>query len=285
MNIFWLDTDLELCAKYHCDKHVVKMILESAQILSSVLHKIGLEAPYRLTHQNHPCTIWAAKHRGNYRKLYNLLGELHREYQHRYGQKTHKSYLLVESGEIPHPDTLDAALFGDNCEISSPAPNCTDIKEYPLTMSIVDLYRCYYIRTKAKTMSVTYTNREIPAWLGEDFMGDRFYRQQLAALGDCPGNKTQKKRSTGTGTKRVTKDDLLKALPFELPGLKKLKVSELQALTLVDFASVPNIDIPEGRLKAPYISAISSAIDIDVAALTVADIKELITIINNNGVK
>lgn len=47
MNIFYLDEDVTLCAQYHCDKHVIKMILESAQILCTVLHQNNLSAPYR----------------------------------------------------------------------------------------------------------------------------------------------------------------------------------------------------------------------------------------------
>jgi hypothetical protein len=46
MNIFFLDFDTEKCAKYHCDKHVVKMILETAQLLCGVHWVIGSEAPY-----------------------------------------------------------------------------------------------------------------------------------------------------------------------------------------------------------------------------------------------
>jgi len=58
MNIFFLDFDTEKCAKYHCDKHVVKMILETAQLLCGTHWVIGSEAPYKLSHKNHPCAIW-----------------------------------------------------------------------------------------------------------------------------------------------------------------------------------------------------------------------------------
>ena len=46
MNIFVLDDDIEKCARYHCDKHVVKMILESAQMLSTVSRENGGEIGY-----------------------------------------------------------------------------------------------------------------------------------------------------------------------------------------------------------------------------------------------
>ncbi len=58
MNIFALDTDPVTCAQYHCDKHVIKMILESVQMLSTTCSILGAEAPYKPTHANHPCTKW-----------------------------------------------------------------------------------------------------------------------------------------------------------------------------------------------------------------------------------
>ena len=62
MNIFYLDKDPQQAAKYHCDKHVVKMILESAQMLCTVVNEIsgGQVTPYKSTHKNHPCKIGRA---------------------------------------------------------------------------------------------------------------------------------------------------------------------------------------------------------------------------------
>ena len=51
MNIFVLDEDPVVAATMSCDKHVVKMILETAQMLSTVAHSHGHEAPYRATHK------------------------------------------------------------------------------------------------------------------------------------------------------------------------------------------------------------------------------------------
>ena len=56
MNIFKLDESPVVSAKYACDKHVVKMILESAQMLCAV-HPEGT-APYKRSFYNHPCTKW-----------------------------------------------------------------------------------------------------------------------------------------------------------------------------------------------------------------------------------
>ena len=64
MNIFYLDRNPVVAAQMMCDKHVVKMILESAQILSTA-HRVldGDEhadnvGMYKMTHKNHPSTIW-----------------------------------------------------------------------------------------------------------------------------------------------------------------------------------------------------------------------------------
>ena len=73
MNIFVLDQNIEKCAKYHCDKHVIKMILESAQMLSSVVRIQGFDIGYKLTHKNHPCSIWAGNHYLIISGYYNLL--------------------------------------------------------------------------------------------------------------------------------------------------------------------------------------------------------------------
>ena len=94
MNIFYLDEDPKLAAIYQYNKHVVKMILESAQMLCTVHHKyMGEDAdvPYKSTHKNHPSTVWAARSAENYTWLYKHFVALCEEYYVRYG-KTHLSY-------------------------------------------------------------------------------------------------------------------------------------------------------------------------------------------------
>jgi len=91
MNIFVLDQTPRGSAKHQCDKHVVKMVLETAQILCSVFyHNSTLEnIPYRLTHANHPCCIWARESRGNFDWLIEHFASLLNEYTLRY-KKIHK---------------------------------------------------------------------------------------------------------------------------------------------------------------------------------------------------
>ncbi len=89
MNIFVVDTNPVAAAQALCDKHVVKMILESAQMMSTI---IG--GPYKPTHANHPCTIWARK-RTNFEWLSKHALALCHEYTLRYG-KFHKCQAIIE---------------------------------------------------------------------------------------------------------------------------------------------------------------------------------------------
>ena len=82
MNIFYLNKDPEIAAQMHCDKHVVKMILESAQMLSTA-HRIldgddiaNSKGLYKMTHKNHPCNIWVRKNNENYEWLWSLYDNL-----------------------------------------------------------------------------------------------------------------------------------------------------------------------------------------------------------------
>ena len=89
MNIFYLHDDPIYCAQMHCDKHVVKMILEYAQLLSTAHHEIDGTPSidcYKPTHKNHPSAIWARNSRNNYRWLWWLLYGLQDEYTYRYGK-------------------------------------------------------------------------------------------------------------------------------------------------------------------------------------------------------
>jgi hypothetical protein len=104
MNIFVLDPSPETAAQMHCDRHVVKMILESTQILSTVMHQNGLQGPYRPTHKHHPCVRWAGESKENFEWLRRLLASLCAEYTLRYG-KTHKCQQYLDSLSCELPDT------------------------------------------------------------------------------------------------------------------------------------------------------------------------------------
>ncbi len=92
MNIFYLHEDPRKAAEYQYNKHVVKMILESAQMLCTAHHHFdnGDNVPYKKAHYNHPSTIWVRQNSRNYYWLYNHMLALGEEYTKRYG-KTHLS--------------------------------------------------------------------------------------------------------------------------------------------------------------------------------------------------
>jgi hypothetical protein len=95
MNIFVLDKDPIKAAQMLCDKHVVKMILESAQMLCTTHWQKGGEALYKPTHTKHPCNLWLLESIKNYDWLLTHAIYLCYEYTNRY-HKIHKSQPIIE---------------------------------------------------------------------------------------------------------------------------------------------------------------------------------------------
>lgn len=157
MNIFFLDFDTKKCAEYHCDKHVVKMILETAQLLCSTHWVIGSEAPYKLSHKNHPCSIWVRESLSNYLYLCDLGLELCEEYTYRYG-KRHKSQDVIEWCLTNKPNISDT-------EFTEPPKTMPD--EYKVN-NVVESYRNYYIG--AKKDFAKWKNRNIPEWFSNKYI-------------------------------------------------------------------------------------------------------------------
>jgi hypothetical protein len=152
MNVFLLDENPQINAKYHCDKHVVKMLLETAQLLCSVNHLCGdSEPPYKLSHKNHPCSIWCRASLSNYLYLCELGLELSKEYTFRYG-KHHKSTDVIQWCLNNLPNIEDIGF-------TSPALAMPD--QYKVD-DFVQSYRNYYIGEKKGF--ATWKNREIPYW-------------------------------------------------------------------------------------------------------------------------
>jgi hypothetical protein len=98
MNIFVLDMEPRVAAAYHVDKHVPKMIVESAQLLSTAHHILDGEKPaiYKISNKNHPCNIWLRESKSNYHWLWELATGLVEEYHLRYGSKTHKTEAVLD---------------------------------------------------------------------------------------------------------------------------------------------------------------------------------------------
>ena len=92
MNIFYLHSDPREAAKLQYNKHVVKMILESAQMLCTAHHCYGdryqrENVPYKQAHLNHPSTIWARRSKATYMWLFKHMMALGYEYWLRYGKQ------------------------------------------------------------------------------------------------------------------------------------------------------------------------------------------------------
>jgi hypothetical protein len=189
MNIFVLDNDPRTAAMQHNDKHVVKMILEGAQLLSTA-HRIldGTETIeqrvtktgktrkhkvwklndhrdailYQATHMNHPCAVWVRESRSNYQWLVDLTWALCDEYYHRYGRyrEPKKRHKVEESG------LLDQLRWGptsiDRSKGLTPFPQCMP-DQYKVENDPVQAYRNYYLGEKRDFLK--YTHREEPSWI------------------------------------------------------------------------------------------------------------------------
>ena len=180
MNVFALHQHPIAAAKMHCDKHVVKMILETAQLLSTahrmldgtlekrdsvsgktkikywVLEESNMEnVLYRATMMNHPCAIWIRETDANYMWAYNLFVGLCDEYTHRYG-KVHKTDALLRDALMFTPKNIKRAGL-----TKFPQAMPDDVKHED---SIV-AYRQYYL--KYKSDFAKWTKRDVPTWYDE----------------------------------------------------------------------------------------------------------------------
>lgn len=153
MNIFVLDQEPWKAAEYHCDQHVVKMVLETAQMLSTALRARGFEEGlYKSSYQHHPCTVWAGEAEGNLSWLTELGMGLLYEYTKRY-HKVHASSSIIHRAQ-DYIDTLDH-------EPVTPRPLAMPDKYK--TECAVESYRAYYIGEKMRF--ARYVRAPMPEWL------------------------------------------------------------------------------------------------------------------------
>ena len=180
MNIFRLDNDPKIAAQMMCDKHVVKMIVEYGQLLSTahrILDGVPRKQPsksgkrmvdhyvidgaareellYKVCHKNHPSAIWARANTSNYRWLYLHFQEAAKEYTRRYN-KVHLTYEKLGSmlwmcpfNIVNARETIMPQCMPDDCK----------------KMNVVDAYREYYV--KEKSGFAKWTNREVPSWFAK----------------------------------------------------------------------------------------------------------------------
>jgi len=155
MNIFFLSLNPTEAARLHCDKHVVKMILETAQLLYTAhwVYESPLpEGAYRKTHPNHPSARWVRESLVNYRWLCSLGIALCEEYTYRYG-KVHKTE--------HHLRWLTANTPTNLVDVGWTLPRLAMPDEYKDKDPVV-AYRRYYMGAKVRLLS--YTKRPTPTF-------------------------------------------------------------------------------------------------------------------------
>lgn len=164
MNIFFVEKYPIASAIALCDKHVVKMIVETAQLLSTAHHVLdgpeSITGLYKQTHKNHPSAIWARECNRNYNWLYRHGRGLCAEYWFRYG-KIHKTEtLMITLKQLPQNITETNKM--------TPPPLCMP-EEFKINYSLdphenaIASYRNYY-RTGKKHLHI-WTKRQKPVWL------------------------------------------------------------------------------------------------------------------------
>lgn len=158
MNIFILDTNPVLAAQYLHDRHVVKMVLESAQILSTVGHGLGVQFPsqYKATHQHHPCVLWAAHCAPNFEWLAQHAWALANEYTLRYPGRMHASLPIITRAVNAVRPLLNFT--------QARTPFAQAMPDQYRQPNAVAAYRAYYIGEKINDKP-RWTNREVPSWV------------------------------------------------------------------------------------------------------------------------
>ena len=181
MNIFVLSKDPEQAAQYQCDKHVVKMIVESAQMLSTTHRMLdGIterrksksgktmvrywrhpdphleDTLYKAVHMNHPCTVWTRESASNYRWHYDHFVALCDEYSYRYG-RVHRTDELLRNVLVRVPDNITDQGLTRFALAMKANPECI-YEESPVLS-----YRLFY-QTKKNRFKMDWTRRERPQW-------------------------------------------------------------------------------------------------------------------------
>ena len=158
MNIFRLHDDPELCAQYHTDKHVVKMIMEHCQLMSTAHHVLGspldLDTIYRRTHENHPSAKWVRESSANYEWLHKLNVALCREYTYRYG----KIHSVDHTGLMKRLRKLPLGISK-----AGPTKQLLAMPETYHVSNPVVAYRNYYVNEKSHLFD--WRGRDMPPWL------------------------------------------------------------------------------------------------------------------------
>ena len=176
MNIFFLHFKQSKCARWHCDKHVVKMILETAQLLYTAHWYLAIDRGYLpsfatappsvseprmrgylpISNQKHPSALWTRESLEHYKWLALFGLALCNEYRHRFNDKKHSCENHLRWLYMNIPKELESRGWKD------PPPAMPDIYK---TGTAIASYRNYY--RDGKTALLKYTKRNKPHWISE----------------------------------------------------------------------------------------------------------------------
>jgi hypothetical protein len=162
MNIFGIDTDTTSCATYHTDRHIVKMPLETAQMVSFVYYHKDLwdgEVPNLLMnfsagHDKHPCSLWLRENLVNFLWTCEFGIKLIEEYRFRYDSQKHERCKMIFEWSLDNLPNLPVAEF---TPFAKAMP-----EEYKVDCSI-ESYRNYYKLGKSELHQ--WTKRNKPEWI------------------------------------------------------------------------------------------------------------------------
>lgn len=153
MNIFVVDTNPEEAARALCDQHVVKMVLETAQLLCTAF-PTAIQTPYKHTHKNHPAAVWTRQSAANFEWLMQHGLALSAEYTRRYG-KVHASHrILVWCQENKHRIAFSQ---------TEQTPFVLCMPDQYKSANPVESYRAYY---KSKTFA-RWKHSAMPMWFNQ----------------------------------------------------------------------------------------------------------------------
>lgn len=173
MNIFILDNDPQLAAGYHCDQHLGKMIIESAQLLSTECRRLGVKDDnlYQSTHVNHPCAVWLRDSFDRCSWLWRLTVYLDYNFRLVYG-KNHKSSGIATYASC-RLDKVYNKQYAESCKNRYvPEDVALAMPDGFKTPDHVEAYRDYYVAKHKqwevdKGKGMTYTKRPVPEWFLE----------------------------------------------------------------------------------------------------------------------
>lgn len=171
MNIFVTDEHPKTAAENLDDKRVIKMILESVQMMSTATQLTLGQGPYKITHLNHPSNIWTRNSRGNYMWLYWHTTELINQYEYAYDKMhkcaDHMDFLFDAAQSIPDGGITPFA----NC-----AANSDKGISYKHILDVTEAYRRYLVdRWNGDARKPTWQNRNMPFWVKVDKVGKFVY--------------------------------------------------------------------------------------------------------------